>query len=227
MTLGLIDELADQATRLVAEGTYSTPEEATDALFYNYCTHGTCEPGLGGWASDIWNMLTGKPDSWYKNVSRIQNHLSVVLAGVTAVGSDAWAAALSRIPSTIDDYDTVTSSIQSALTSIIVTDSHVPDDGTIASADQIANNYDSSLSMVSAESAPDVQTQVQSDQQMVASELPGPMSSPSAVGQQEFVNQVEQRASALGKGIIDWTKYAAWGIGGLAALWALSKMGGR
>ena len=227
MTLGLIDELADRATRMVANGTYSTPEEATDALLYNYCTHGTCEPGLSGWGQDIWNLLTGKPDSWYRNVSNIQNHISIVLAGVTAVGSDAWSVAQELAPTPVDDYGTVTSALQSAITSIIVTDSHVPEDGVIAAAAQTANAYDAMLSVVSAASAQDVQQQIQADQQMVSSELPGPMSSPAAVGQKEFVDQVEKRAAALGSGILDWTKYIAWGIGGIAALWALSKMGGR
>lgn len=226
MTLGLIDELADEATRLVQDGVYSSPEDAVDAIVSSYCTNGTCEPGMAGWGQDIWNLLTGKPDSWYKNISRIQNRLSILLAGVTAVGSDAWGVAVELASVPIDDYDTVTSRIQSAIKSIIVTDNHVPEDSTISAADSLAASYEAQLSTVSSVSAEEVQRQIQADQQLVSSELPGPMSSPAKVGQAEFVDQVEKRAAALGAGIMDWTKYVTWGIGGLAAIYLLSKLGG-
>jgi hypothetical protein len=50
------------------------------------CSDGRCSSrGLNGLFSDAWDALTGKPQSWYTNVSNLQNQLSVLLAGVTAV----------------------------------------------------------------------------------------------------------------------------------------------
>jgi hypothetical protein len=221
MIAGLLEEVSDKATALIRSGQARTPEEAADLAFKIYCSGEQCDPGLGGFLTDAWNALTGKPQSWYTNVSRIQNQLSVLLAGVTAVGQDAWNGTTDGTT----DYNQVTSDIQAALTSIIVTTSHVPDDGTIANAQSIVNTYQGQLNLVQA-ATPDVTAQVQADQAQVQSMLPAPMTSPSAVGRAVFEQELSDRAAALGQGVGDIVKYIAWAAGGIFGIYALSKMGG-
>lgn len=223
----MIDELSDEATRILRRGAASSVEEAVDLAMRKLCYGNECGVGgLDGFFDDVWNVLTGKPQSWYTNVSRIQSRLSVVLAGITAIGSDAWSLALSAIPSTVDDYDTATGAIQNALTSIIVTQNHVPDDATISAANDAAGSYESQLSLIQSVQPADIQARVRADQAQTAAGMPSPMASPSDVGKDVFVKTLQERANALGQGIIDWTKYAAWAAGVLAALYGLSKISG-
>jgi hypothetical protein len=222
MIAGMLDEISDKATSLIKSGQARTPEEATDLAIRICCSGGHCDgQGLGGFLTDAWNALTGKPQSWYTNVSRIQNQLSVLLAGVTAVGQDAW----NNTADGTTDYNQVTSDIQAALTSIIVTTSHVPDDGTIAAAQATASQYQSQLDLVQA-ATPEVVAQVQADQAQVQSMLPSAMTSPSAVGQAVFEQELADRAKALGQGVSDIVKYLAYAAGGILGIYALSKMGG-
>jgi hypothetical protein len=77
------------------------------ALVRNYIHH---PHGMGSWVTDAWNALVGKPQSWYTNLSNIQSQLSVVLAGVTAVGSDLWntvSSAAGSGASGIFDYGSI------------------------------------------------------------------------------------------------------------------------
>jgi hypothetical protein len=221
MVSGLLEEISDKATALIRSGRARTPEEATDLALKIYCSDDQCDLGLGGFLTDAWNALTGKPQSWYNNVSRIQNQLSVLLAGVTAVGQDAW----NNTTDGTTDYNQVTSEIQAALTSIIVTSSHVPDDGTIAGAQATANRYQGQLDLVQS-ATPEVAAQVQADQAQVESMLPGPMTSPSAVGQATFEQELSDRAAAFGQGVSDIVKYLAYAAGAALGIYALSKMGG-
>lgn len=222
MIAGMLEEVSDKATALLRSGQARTPEEATDLAFEIYCSGGRCAPrALGGLFSDAWDALTGKPQSWYTNVSNIQNQLSVLLAGVTAVGGDAWNSTADGV----SDYDQVTGDIQAAISSIIVTKSHVPDDGTIANARSVANTYQGQLNLIQS-ALPDVSAQVQADQAQVQSMLPAAMTSPSAAGRAEFERVLDERAAALGQGVSDIAKYIAWAAGGIFGIYALSKMGG-
>lgn len=235
MISGFLDEVSDHATRLLRQGQARTPEEAADLAIKIYCSGGRCaKPGLGNFFTDTWNALVGKPQSWYTALSNLQNQLSVLLAGITAVGSDTWNAVAQGAQgptqdvgpvSGISDYDQATGDVQSAITSIIVTQSHVPDDGTIAAARSTASMYQRQLDVVQS-SAPDVTAQVAADQAQVESMLPAPMTSPSAVGQATFEQELEDRAKALGQGVSDVLKYLAWAAGGIFGIYALSKMGG-
>jgi hypothetical protein len=213
MVPGLLDEISDKATSLIKSGQARTPEEATDLAIKICCSDGSCDPGLGGFLTDAWNALTGKPQSWYTNVSNIQNQLSVLLAGVTAVGQDAW----NNTTDGTTDYNQVTSDIQAALTAIIVTTSHVPDDATIANAQSTANTYQAQLNLVQA-ATPDLAAQVQADQAQVQSMLPGPMTSPSAAGQAAFEQELSDRANALLSGLSIGTGLVL-GAGALFLLW--------
>ena len=182
--------------------------------------------GLGNVLTDAWNVLTGKPQSWYTNVSNIQNQLSVVLAGVTAVGADTWnfisqssqGPSLSQTPASgVDAYETVISAINSAIAAIIVTQSKVPSDADIASAQSTASTYQSQLAYVQSV-APEIAAQVQADQAQVESMLPGPMQSPAAVGQAAFVEELDARAKAL-LGSLTFASIAAIAVAGLFGFW--------
>lgn len=182
--------------------------------------------GLGNVLTDAWNVLTGKPQSWYTNVSNIQNQLSVVLAGVTAVGADVWnfvsqsaqGPSLTATPASgVDAYESVISAINSAMAAIIVTQSKVPADADIANAQNVASNYQSQLAYVQSV-APEVSAQVQADQAQVQAILPGPMQSPAAVGQAAFVDELDARAKAL-LGSLSLASIAAIGIVAFVAIW--------
>lgn len=214
MISGFLDEVSDKATALLRSGQARTPEEAADLAFRICCSGGHCpEPGLGGFFSDVWDTLVGKPQSWYTNVSNIQNRLIVLLAGVTAVGQDAW----NNTTDGTTDYGQVTSDIQAAITSIIVTSSHVPEDSTIAAAQDVANRYQKELDLVQS-ATPSVADQVQADQAQVEAMLPAAMTSPSAVGRQVFEDELSKRANALVSGFSIGTGLAL-GAGGLFLLW--------
>lgn len=189
---------------------------------------------MGNFVTDTWNALVGKPQSWYTNVSSIQNQLSLVLAGITAIGSDIWdTAAVAQGPTQdggsvtgLDDYATCVAAINAAMKSIIVTTSYLPDDPTIAAAQATATNYNGQLGYVESV-APELSDVVTADQQQVSAMLPGPMSAPAVAGQTAFAQALSDRAAALGQGLFDFATYLPWIIGGVFGLWALSKMGGR
>lgn len=190
---------------------------------------------IGNILTDAWNALTGKPQSWYTNVSNIQNQLSVLLAGVTAIGSDIWDTVWSAYQgptqdgsaiSPVDEYNQVVSNIQAAITGIIVTTSHVPDDPTIAAAQATANTYQSQLNYVQS-MAPEMSDVVAQDQAQVQSMLPSAMTSPSAVGQQAFEDELAKRAAALGQGLLDFTQALPFILVLAGGLWVYSKFGRR
>lgn len=187
---------------------------------------------MEGWFGDAWDLLAGKSQSWYQNVSKIQNQLAVVMAGVTAAGRDVWdAVAQASVGPTqdgsplsgVEAYDTVLADIDQSLTAIVVTKSHVPSDAQIAQAAAVARKYQGELDFVSSV-APEVSAQIAQDQKAVAAMLPGPMGSPSAVGRAEFERQLEDRAKALGQGTFDLVKMLALGAGAVAVLMAMGKL---
>jgi hypothetical protein len=151
------------------------------------------------------------------------------------VGSDLWntVANASEGPSQdgssvsgVSNYGSIVSDIDSRMSSIIVTKSHVPDDATIAAARAAADQYSSQLDFVKSV-IPEVAPQVAADQQNVQSMLPAPMTSPSAVGREAFEQELSDRAKALGQGILDWTQYLAWGLGAAAVIYVASQFSGK
>jgi hypothetical protein len=186
---------------------------------------------IGGFIADAWNALTGKPQSWYTNVSNIQNQLSVLLAGVTAIGGDVWDTVSSAQGPTqdgssvsmVDAYSDVVANINSALRTVIVTTSYVPSDTDIAAAQATATQYQGQLSLVES-MAPELSDVVAQDQQQVQSMLPTSMVAPAPAAQAEFAKALADRAAALGAGILDWTQYLAWGLGAAAVLYVASMM---
>lgn len=190
---------------------------------------------LGGWATDVWNILTGKPQSWYTNLSNLQNSLSLLLAGVTSIGGDMWDTVSSAaqgptqdgtVASGVDPYASVTSSIQSAIQSIIVTQSYTPDDPTIAAAKATLATYQSQMAFVES-ILPEMAQAVQAGQAQVAAILPGPMTSPATVGQDTFTHEVANQAAALGSMALSGLTYALWAGGILAAFLLWKEMSKR
>jgi hypothetical protein len=183
---------------------------------------------IGGFFSDAWDVLTGKPQSWYTNVSNIQNQLAVVLAGVTGAGQELWdtVAGAAQGPtmdgsnaSGIDWYTSVVGDIDSKMSSIIVTKSHVPEDSAIQAAAAAAKKYQAELDYVTSV-APEMAAQIKSDQQAVSQMLPGPMTSPAKVGQDEFYKALDERAKDFGSGVSDLLMYAGLGLLGAGILYA-------
>ena len=189
---------------------------------------------VGGFFSDAWDVLTGKPQSWYTNISNIQSKLSVILAGVTSAGQELWdtVAGAAQGPtmdgsnaSGIDWYDSVVSDIDAQISAIIVTKSHVPEDAAINAAAAAVRKYQAELDYVTSV-APEMAAQIRADQQAVSQMLPGPMTSPSVAGKEEFYAVLDQRAKDFGAGVGDLIKYAAIGLLGAGILYA-AFVGGR
>ncbi len=179
---------------------------------------------------DVWDLLTGKPQSWYTNVSNIQSQLSVILAGIAEAGKELWntASGAAQGPtqdgspaSGLDDFDTAQGALDQALTSIIVTSSHVPTDSVISAAKSTAQKYQRQLDFFLSV-APEMARQILDYQDSVARQLPGPMNSPSAVGKEVFMDELEKRAKDFGSGAADLLKWAALALLGIGLI---SRMG--
>jgi hypothetical protein len=194
---------------------------------------GSMMGSMGDWATDVWNILTGKPASWYANVSNIQNQLNVLLGGITGIGKDGWNTygAGSQGPtqdgsvlgSGVDDYDTVVNEIQNSIKQIIVTQNYVPSDAAIAQAQADQVKYQAQLDSVFQANA-DLAALATAGQQQVQAVLPAPMQSPSVVGQQAFTDTVIARA----KGMVDTgtstLTYIAIGAGILGGIYVLTNL---
>jgi hypothetical protein len=198
---------------------------------------GSMMGSIGAWPTDIWNALTGKPQSWYTQVSNAQDLINLTLAGVTAIGKDAWNSFGSGtqgptqdgsdLTSGIDDYDTVVNTLQSDLTAIIVTQSYVPSDAAIAQAQSDQANYANQLSLVQ-QAAPQLAPQVQAGQAQEQAMTPPPMVSPTAVAQQTFTDTIAQRAKQLmdtGTSIMTYVAVGAGIVGGIYILSNLKTFG--
>lgn len=181
---------------------------------------------IGNIFTDAWDVLTGKPQSWYTNVSKIQNQLAVVLAGVTGAGSDLWnlvsqsaegPSQTATPASGVDAYDSVVADIDKNMSAIIVTKSHVPTDEAISQAQAAANRYQGQLDFVTSV-APEMADQIRADQAQVQSMLPSAMVSPAKVGKEVFLQELDDRAKALGAGTMDLVMYGALGLAAVALL---------
>jgi hypothetical protein len=181
---------------------------------------------IGNIFGDAWDLLTGKPQSWYTKVSGIQNQLAVVMAGVTSAGSELWnlvsqsaeGPSLSSTPASgVDDFDSVLADLDKNITAIVVTKSHVPTDEAIAQAQAAANKYQGQLNFVTSVS-PEMADQIRYDQAQVQAQLPSAMTSPSGVAKEVFFQTLDDRAKALGAGTMDLIMYGALGLAAVALL---------
>jgi hypothetical protein len=189
---------------------------------------------MSGFFGDAWDVLTGKSQAWYANVSKIQSQLNILLAGVTAVTEEIWNAASQAVQgpspdgtplSGVSDYNQVVGDITSAISDIIVTKNHVPTDQVIANAQTVASTYQPQLDFV-AQIVPEMSAQIQADQATTRAGMPAPMNAPSAVAKEVFFQTLDDRASALGQGLGDIAKYLAYAVGTALLIYGWSKMEG-
>lgn len=189
---------------------------------------------LSGLGDGIFDSLFGKPQSWYDRLNSLQNQLAVLQAGISAIGQEAWDMVYDAHQSQgitdphFDSYSTTMDRLGSDSTGILVTKSHIPSDTEIQSA-QIALQWwnpelDYARSMV-----PELEAKIQADMaQSQAMVSASSLHSPATVGVEAFEEEVKKRAEDLGKGALDWAKYLAWAIGGVAAIYVTSQLtGGR
>ena len=194
---------------------------------------GSMMGNMNGWGADVWNILTGKPQSWYTKVSNTQDLINLTLAGITSIGKDLWNAFAQgtqgptqdggTLTSGLDDYDTIVNTLGADLTAIVVTESHVPTDAAIAQASADQANYANQLSQVQ-QANPSVAPQVQASQAQEQAMTPAPMQSPAAVGQQVFVQTVMERAKAAVDTGTSVLTYVAIGAGVLGGVYVLSNI---
>jgi hypothetical protein len=193
--------------------------------------YGRKVPNLAGVLDDVWGILTGKPQSWYDRVSADQSALAVRSAAINAIGQGPWdqvrASYLAQTQGPDVDFlsfGEINAGIDVALKALIITKDHVPSDSDIAAAEAFNAQYGRYVDYVTS-MLPELQAQVQADTANAQATLgQGKLTSPSAVGQQAFVDEVERRAAILGAGL---------GLGALAylaipafLLWLLSQRGG-
>lgn len=155
--------------------------------------------------SKVWDSLVGKSQSWYRNVSDLQDRLSVLMAGVAEVGAGVWDMVFAQAVANgvgMEPYDAVTLTIDQALKQIIVTEHRIPSDSDISQAKNVVDVYSQDLAYIKS-IVPEISKKVSDAQAYVTSILPPPMNSPSAVGRQAFIDEIKKRAGDLGS---DFTK---------------------
>lgn len=164
--------------------------------------------GLTDWASGVWDLLTGKGQAWYDRVDADQKALAVRMSEVAAVGETAWSAVRDAFFANTQGPDLdflsfsgITNGINSAIKSLIVTENHVPSDSEILSAESWNAQYGRYVDYVKS-MLPELAATIAQDAADTQAALgQGKMSSPAAVGQQAFIDEVERRAKILGAAV--------------------------
>jgi len=184
--------------------------------------------GLGGLLSSMFD----KPDSWYKNVDRIQKELAYVQAGVSAIGPEVWNAVATRTGKMTSYDDTMGDLLKWTKTMLVTKEEgwlftdikgHIPTEAEIAEADARAKMYRGMLEMAK-QVAPELKAAAERDEAQARAMIGNTtLSSPGAVGEAEFYRQVEERAKNLGTGLgLGLGTIAAVGVG----LFLLTQRGG-
>lgn len=187
---------------------------------------------MGGILSDSWDILFGKPQSWYTHLDLDQKAFAVRAAEVNAIGEGPWNAVREAFFASSEgpgleflSFSDINNGITENLKSLIVTKDHVPTDADIAAAEAFNAQYGRYVDYVKS-MVPEAAAQVKADSDAVRTALgTGTMKSPASVGQQAFIDEAARRASLLGAGI---------GLGALAyilvpavVLFFLSGRGGK
>jgi hypothetical protein len=164
--------------------------------------------GISDWVGGVWDLLMGKPQSWYTHLDQDQQALAVRSAEVNAIGEVHWNAVrdaymAEAVGPEIEflSFSDINGGIDGNLKNLIVTKSHVPSDQEIASAENFNAMYGRYVDYVKS-MIPELASQIKSDSDAVKNALgSGTLKSPSSVGQQAFVDEVERRAKLLAVGI--------------------------
>ena len=164
--------------------------------------------GFTDWVGGVWDLLTGKPQTWYDRVDAAQKALAVRAAEVNAVGAAPWNAvrdaffAASQGPELeFLSFSDINEGITKFLKSLIITRDHAPGDDEISHAENYNRQYGRYIDYVKS-MLPEIAAQVAADAEAVRSALgQGRMGSPSAVGKQALIDELERRAKLLGAGL--------------------------
>lgn len=164
--------------------------------------------GIFDWIGDAWNLLAGKPQSWYDRIDRLQKALAVRMAEIQAIGSSAWDAVRSAYFSETQGPDIdfwsfgqMVDQIDANLKTLILTKSHVPTDDQIGVVEAFEKQYGRYVDYVKG-ILPEVRGKVEADSAAVRSALSqGSMRSPTEAGQEEFWKELARRAKLLGAGV--------------------------
>lgn len=163
--------------------------------------------GITDWFSDAWNILSGKPQSWYDRIDRLQIALAVRMSEIQAVGAQAWDAVRAAYFATTQGPDVdfwsfgqMVDQIRANLKTLILTKSHVPTDDQIRVVESFDQQYGRYVDYVK-QMLPELAAKVSSDAAEVRNALSrGSLRSPGEVGREAFWDELARRAKLLGVG---------------------------
>ena len=163
--------------------------------------------GITDWFSDAWALLSGKPQSWYDRIDRLQKALAVRMAEVQAIGTSMWNAVRAAYFTETQgpdvdfwSFDQMVSQINANLKTLILTKSHVPTDDQIAVVESFDQQYGRYVDYVK-QMLPELAAKVSSDAEDVRNALSkGSLRSPGEVGREAFWDELSRRAKLLGLG---------------------------
>lgn len=164
--------------------------------------------GITDWVGGVWDILTGKPQSWYTHLDQDQQALAIRAAEINAIGEGPWNTVRDEYMAQAQgpgvdflSFSDINAGIDQNLKTLLVTKSHVPSDQEIAAAENYNAQYGRYVDYVKSV-LPELSAQIQADATAVKDALgPGTMKSPSSVGQQAFIDEVERRAKLLGAAV--------------------------
>lgn len=153
---------------------------------------------LGGW----WDLVSGKSDYWYQNLDRVQNSIAVAMAQVEAVPAALWKTVWERkgMPQ-YADRDAVKDNLLYNFQSILVTTKRVPTDESISTAEAKVQDTEWMLSEV-ARLAPEITAEMEIQKARLEAALSNSkLESPTTVGREVFMEQLDKRAKLFTGGL--------------------------
>lgn len=164
--------------------------------------------GFTDWAAGVWDLLAGKPQSWYDRIDRDQKAFAARAAEIRAIGQDSWDMVRSSYLDTTQgpnldflSFREIQDGITSHLSELVVTKSHVPTDQAISNAEAFNAQYGRYVDYVKSilpELSAQISDAVAQVQQLLSK---GSLQSPTTVGRQVLVDELERRISILGAGL--------------------------
>jgi hypothetical protein len=172
--------------------------------------------GITDWVGGAWDLLMGKPQSWYDRIDADQKALAVRAAQINAIGESPWNAVRDAyLAATVGpdieflSFFDINAGIDQRLKSLVITKSHAPSDQEISDAEDYNAQYGRYVDYVTS-MLPELAASVAADAANAKATLgQGKMVSPGDAGKQQLVDELERRAALLGAGL---------GIGALAYL---------
>jgi hypothetical protein len=172
--------------------------------------------GITDWVGGVWDLITGKPQSWFDRIDADQKALAIRAAQINALGEAPWTAVRTAYLAQTEgpdieflSFSDINAGIDQRLKSLIITKSHAPSDQDIKDAEDYNAQYGRYVDYVTS-MVPELAATVAADAAQAKATLgQGKMQSPSDTGKQQLVDELERRAALLGAGL---------GLGALAYL---------